>query len=300
METKQVSKQTAGAKSPRGSWLFSTLKGALIGTGAILPGISGGVLCVVFGVYRPVMELLAHPIRELKKNFWYFVPLFLGLSVGVLGISKLLQWVLERAETPAMWTFIGLIAGTFPSLWKEAGKEARTKGSWVALLVTFALMLPFLFYMESMQNGQATQAAQSAPETYGVWIWLACGVFWGLGFIAPGLSPSSIFFVLGVMGPMMQGISTLSLPVLLPMGFGLIVCVLSLSRGIGWLLTHKNSVTMHVVLGLTFASTVAILPFGNARTWVDVAVYELCFGVGFAVALWMDRMNGKMEAGGLK
>lgn len=102
------------------------------------------------------------------------------------------------------------------------------------------------------------------------------------------------------MGPMMDGISSLSMPVLIPMAIGLLACVLSLSRGIGWLLTHKNSVTMHVVLGLTFSSTVAILPFGNARSWIDVVIYELCFFGGCAVALWMDRMNSKLESSGLK
>lgn len=297
MEEKNVVK-TEGGKAPLGGWLFAMLKGALIGTGAILPGISGGVLCVVFGIYRPIMDLLAHPIRELKKNIWFFVPILLGFAVGVLGISKLVKIVLERAETPAMWTFIGLIAGTFPSLWKEAGKEARTKGSWTALAVTFAVMLPFLFWMESMQTGQT--AGGDPTATYSIWIWLVCGVFWGLGFIAPGLSPSSIFFVLGVMGPMMEGISSLSMQVLLPMGIGLIACVLALSRAVDWLLTHKNSVTMHVVLGLTFASTVAILPFGKAASWVDVAVYELCFFAGCAVALWMDSTNAKLQQRGLK
>ena len=150
-----------------------------------------------------------------------------------------------------------------------------------------------------MQNGQAVQAT-GETATYSVWIWLICGIFWGLGFIAPGLSPSSIFFVLGVMGPMMDGISSLSMPVLIPMGIGLLACVLSLSRGIGWLFTHQNSVTMHVVLGLTFSSTVAILPFGNAKSWTDVVIYELCFFTGCAVALWMDRMNHKLESNGLK
>lgn len=297
MEEKNVVK-AEGGKTPLGGWLFAMLKGALIGTGAILPGISGGVLCVVFGIYRPIMDLLAHPIRELKKNIWFFVPILLGFAVGVLGISKLVKWVLERAPTPAMWTFVGLIVGTFPSLWKEAGKETRTKGSWTALIVTFAVMLPFLFWMESMQTGQA--AAGGATATYSVWIWVVCGVFWGLGIIAPGLSPSSIFFVLGVMGPMMEGISSLSMQVILPMGFGLVVCVLALGRGIEWLLTHKNSMTMHVLLGLTFASAVAILPFGNASSWLDVVVYELCFFAGCAVALWMDRTNSRMEQSGLK
>lgn len=289
MEKKPVTNMAEGGKSPLGGWLFSVLKGALIGTGAILPGISGGVLCVVFGIYRPIMELLAHPFRELKKNFWFFVPILLGFAVGVLGISKLVQWVLVRAETPAMWAFIGLIAGTFPSLWKETGKEGRTKGSWVALLITFAAMLPFLFFLKQ------AEAVSLTPSTG---MWVLCGVLWGLGFVAPGLSPSSIFFVLGVMEPMMKGIGALDMSVLLPMGFGLIACVLLLGRAVDWLLTRKYSLLMHAVLGLTFASTVAILPFGHAKSWVDVLVYEVCFFAGCAVALWMERTNAKLESAG--
>ena len=286
----QRNDKAAGSLS-RGGWLFAMLKGALIGTGAILPGISGGVLCVVFGIYRPIMALLAHPIRELKRNGLFFVPILLGFAVGVLGISKLLQWVLIRWETPAMWLFIGLIVGTFPSLWKDAGSQGRTKGSLVAGVLTFAVMLPFLKLL--------TQASTVVLQP-SIWLWAACGVLWGLGFIAPGLSPSSIFFVLGMMEPMMKGISDLSLPVLLPMGIGLLACVLSLSQGIGWLLKNKFSVTMHMIFGLTVASTVAILPFGAAKTWVDVALYEGCFILGGLIALWMDRMNSKLESSGQK
>ena len=283
--------KSAGGKSPRGGWLFAALKGALIGTGAILPGISGGVLCVVFGIYRPIMELLAHPFREIKKNFWFFLPIVIGFAVGVLGISKLLQWVLERYETPALWLFIGLIAGTFPSLWKEAGKEGRSKGSLLAGVITFMVMLPFLHLM------QGAQALQLEPT---LWLWAACGVLWGLGFIVPGLSPSSMFFVLGVMTPMMKGISDLSMPVLIPMGLGLVVCVLALSQGVGWLLNHRYGLTMHIVFGLTVASTVAILPFGHAQSWVDVVVYESCFAVGCLIALWMEKMNTRLETAGEK
>ncbi|HNW87142.1 MAG TPA: DUF368 domain-containing protein [Candidatus Limiplasma sp.] len=290
MEKNQTQK-SAGGKAPRVGWLFTMLKGALIGTGAILPGISGGVLCVVFGIYRPVMELLAHPIRELKKHFWFFVPVLLGFAIGVLGISKLLQWVLTEAEVPAVWLFIGLIVGTLPSLWKEAGKEGRTKGNLLAGGITFAVMLAFLLFVKG------TGTVQLTPS---IWLWAACGVLWGLGFIAPGLSPSSLFFFMGVMEPMMQGISSLSLQVLLPMGLGLIGCVLSLSRAVGWLLKNKYAGTMHAILGLALASTVVILPLGTAKTWVDWVVYAACFAAGCAVALWMDGMNRKLEASGQK
>lgn len=55
--------------------LIYFLQGALIGTGAILPGISGGVLCVAFGVYEPMMEFLVHPFRSFRKQYTLFLPI---------------------------------------------------------------------------------------------------------------------------------------------------------------------------------------------------------------------------------
>lgn len=281
----------AGSKPSRGGVLFAMLKGALVGLGAILPGISGGVLCVVLGIYRPLMALMAHPIREFRKHYRYFIPIFIGFALGVLGISKALQWVLERYETAAVWLFVGLIVGTVPSLWKEAGKQGHTKGNLVIGAAAFALMLSFLLLI----GGAGTL---NLPPS--LWLWLLCGVLWGLGIIAPGLSPSSLFFFLGVMEAMMAGISGLNMAVILPMGLGLLLCVITLSRGIGSLLANHYSAFMHAVLGLTLASTIVILPLNGSYSFVNCCIYLVCFAAGVAIALWMDRTNRRLTESGEK
>ncbi len=288
--------QNAGeSKLSLGGLLFNMLKGALIGTGAILPGISGGVLCVVFGIYQPLMALLTHPFRELKKHAVFFATVLLGFAIGVLGISKLLKLVLDVAEGPAMWLFIGLILGTMPSLWQESGKQGRSAGNIVVGLVAFGALFAFLLWIKG---------SGSFTFTPGIWLWAGCGALWGLGFIAPGLSPSSIFFFMGVMGPMMDGISRLDMGVILPMGAGLILCALALSQAIGWLLKNRYAGSMHAIIGLALASTVAMLADAELHLWpVTVGqglVYAACLAVGFVVAMWMDRMNKKFEESGLK
>ena len=72
-------------------WLLRLLQGAIIGAGAVLPGISGGVLCVVFGIYQPMMELLAHPFRMFKKYYKMFIPILLGVAAGFLLHSRALR-----------------------------------------------------------------------------------------------------------------------------------------------------------------------------------------------------------------
>ena len=68
------------------------LQGALIGLGSVLPGISGGVLSVVFGVYKPVMELLASPGKHAKTHLPRLLPYFAGAAIGFLGAAGLLTY----------------------------------------------------------------------------------------------------------------------------------------------------------------------------------------------------------------
>ena len=69
-------------KEKKTSVLLHLLQGALIGFGAVLPGVSGGVLCVVFGVYKIIMELMSHPIKALQKNMRTLVPVIVGVVIG--------------------------------------------------------------------------------------------------------------------------------------------------------------------------------------------------------------------------
>ena len=75
--------------------VMRVLQGALIGLGAVLPGISGGVLCVIFGIYKPIMELLSNPIKNFKTHVPKLLPVIIGGAIGFLGIAALLSCVVE-------------------------------------------------------------------------------------------------------------------------------------------------------------------------------------------------------------
>ena len=80
-------------RSPRNQnmilrWLRDFLCGVLIGAGAILPGVSGGVLAVVFDIYRPFMEVLTRPRTAVPKYWKMFVPIVLGWCAGFVGFAK--------------------------------------------------------------------------------------------------------------------------------------------------------------------------------------------------------------------
>lgn len=269
-----------------GSWLLRVLKGALIGVGAILPGISGGVLCVVMGIYRPMMAFLAHPIQQFKEKIGFFLPVLVGFVIGVLGLSRAVDWLFRTSPTPAIWLFIGLIVGTVPQLYQEAGQQGRGKPAWIALISAFAVMLAFLLIIKRSGNAVVT------PNL--VW-WLICGVLWGVGLIVPGMSPSSLFIFLGLYQPMSAGIANLDMAIILPIAAGLLLTVALLAKGMQALITKRYAVTMHAVLGVTLASTLVIIPLGQAAGFWDVALYAGCFLIGLIVALMMSRASAKID-----
>ncbi len=265
-------------------WLLRVLKGALVGTGAILPGISGGTLCVVFGIYQPMMGFLAHPVAEWKRYGALLLPVLIGWIVGFVGLSRALGIVFGAFEIPVTWLFIGLVAGTMPSLLREAGKGGRPRAAWLALACGVAAMTAVLLLLKG--------ARVDVQPSF--WAWILCGVLWGLGIVVPGLSPSTLFVFFGLTEPMSTGIGSLDFSVILPMLLGIGAVILLFVKPLNALLKRAYATTMHAVAGVAIASTVGIIPLDSLSGW-NIALYAGCFAVGCVAALGMDKIGRNLE-----
>lgn len=290
-ENKQV--QPAGE-----SWnerLLGILKGALISIGALLPGISGGALCVILGIYKRIMALLCDPIQEIKKQWKFYIFIGIGFVIGILLGAKVIDKFLEANEAAALFMFIGLIVGSMPGLFKEARQQGVKKGSTAALVIALVLMLAWMIPMSLMGNTNVQPSF--------LW-WIICGVLWGLGIVVPGMSPSNIIFFFGLQAPMYAAIGNLDFSVILPMGLSLLATVLALSKGIDYCLKKQYSIFMHAVIGIVIASTIVILPpvkvliepgYTFATGLSDIFIYIAAFLFG-AVAAWLLSRIQKEEA----
>ena len=260
------------------------LQGALIGLGAVLPGISGGVLCVVFGIYTILMEFLADPFRKMKTHLPKLLPVIIGIVIGFLGIAGLLSFVLDRYPAPSVCLFIGLIGGMLPSLWREAGQEGRSKASYVSLLIAAALIFALLI-------GLRVLSVEITPNFF--W-YLFCGFCLALSVIAPGMSFSTLLMPLGLYQPFVDGISGFDFGILIPAGIGALATVILFAKAVDSLFKHHYSVSFHAIVGVVIAATVMIVPVDSFITSIGSAIINVvCLIVGIIAALALDKFNSK-------
>jgi putative membrane protein len=263
--------------------LFKILQGALIGLGAVLPGISGGVLCVIFGIYKPVMELLSHPFKNFKTHVPKLIPVIIGVGIGFLGIANVLAFFLEKYPAPSVCLFIGLIAGMLPSLWREAGEQGRNEDSYISLTIAMMLIFGLLISLKLF-------SVTITPS----FIWYVfCGFCLALSVIAPGMSFSTLLMPLGLYTPFIDGIGNLDFSILIPAGIGGLVTVILFAKAVNLLFEKHYSVAFHAIVGIVVAATIMIIPGESFMNFTQATINIVCLAVGAVAAVLLDKFNTK-------
>lgn len=250
------------------------LQGMFIGAGAILPGVSGGMLCLLFGVYEPVMAALAKPSTAFVHRR-LFLPLALGGLVGFFLLAGGVGWAFEQDPAAATCLFLGLIAGSAPKLAQDAG---GFRGRWFAtgLLSTLGLLV---------LAGRLRLDVAPTP----VWFFV-CGAVWGLSLVLPGLPSSTLLIFLGLYQPMAAGVADFDLGCILPLCAGIALTVLVTARGVNRLLEKQRGPLLNLILGAVCASSLMILPLEYGG-WAHGLFCLMCALWGFGCAVGLEMLG---------
>ena len=261
------------------------VQGFIVGLGAILPGVSGGTLCYAFGIYDPMIEVLSNPFKGVKKHWKMLIFIGIGGVLGFVGFAGITEQLLKWNEAVVLCVFVGLIAGTIPELWREAGEEKRNKFSILSLALSFiAISVVFYLFKSVLQ-------LTLAPNLVG---WLICGLLWGLSFIIPGFSSSTLLLFFGIYEQMSHGISHLDFGVLIPLGIAMLATLLLFSRMMKLLFDKYHSIASHAVMGFVLATTIMILPPFNTGVW-DIIVYIICIVCGAIASFGFNALCNKIK-----
>ena len=265
------------------NWILRFIKGMFIGSGFILPGVSGGALAAIFGMYERIIRILANITKDFKNNFLFFLPVGLGGLLGIVILSFGVSFLLGNFETIILWFFVGCIVGTAPSLWKEAGKEGRSEKDLGIFFLSFIVGFIVLFIGNQQFNGAV------APSFFS---WFIAGSLIALGVLVPGLSPSNFIVYMGLYTAMADGFKSLDLSVLIPIAIGGLVTIIVLSKLIEAIFKRYYSYFFHFIVGIVIASTIMIIPTNYADfSIVQYLVCALMLVLGTALGKWMSKLE---------
>jgi len=276
-------------------WILRVVKGMVIALGFILPGVSGGVLAAIMGLYEPLLRFIAHIRHNFWKNFLFFVPVGIGGIIGLVVLSRPLEFLLERWPVIVLWGFAGAILGTLPALFRESTREGPRDRTDLAWLIGTAILGGIGLYLLPL-------IGLSLPNNFlGFFI---AGVLIALGVLVPGLSPSNLLLILGIFSAMLAGFSERNIVgVFLPIILGAITAMALFSKLMESLLDRYPSRVYHFIIGLVIASTILIVvPTASEEaisyagvTGQTIAIAAFTALVGLALGLWMSKLEDKYK-----
>jgi putative membrane protein len=242
------------------SRLLIFLKGLAMGAADVVPGVSGGTIAFITGIYDELLSSINSVSFKLigiwrKEGFlavWkavngnFLLPLFLGIATSFLTLASVFKWLL--AEHPhLLWAFFfGLIIGSIWLVGKMVGKWdfITIMGIAVGTLVSFGLT--------KMEPGLGS-------DQY--WFIFVSGAIAICAMILPGISGSFILLLLGVYSPMLDAVHNLDFGFIGILGAGALVGLLSFSRLLKWTLDNYYDVTIAVLIGFLIGSLNKIWPW---------------------------------------
>lgn len=253
-------------------FIIGFAKGILIGAGGILPGISSGVLCVIFGIYEKLIDSILNFFSDIRKNIKFLLPIMLGGFVGIIIFSKILQFLLYKYQLQTKSIFIGLILGGIVLLFKDIRKKEKVKIRNILYLIISLLIGISMVYLE---NKIGIQDNKDVSYIY----LILSGILMSVGIVVPGVSSTIILMLLGIYSLYLNSVSTLYLPVLIPMIIGIIIGSLFCMKIVKYLLDKFYTQTMYSIIGFTLGSVFVLLP--SINTTMEIIITLICIMCGY-------------------
>ncbi|PTM59424.1 DUF368 domain-containing protein [Desmospora activa] len=262
-------------------------RGLVMGISDLIPGVSGGTIAVVLGIYDRLLEAISGFFsREWKRYIGFLLPLGMGIGLALLLLSRLIQYLLDEHFMPTQFFFIGLLLGVIPYLVKRAdAKHNFTFKHWIVLLIAGALIASMAF-TNSDKSGEP-MTSLSLLSAVGLFFsgWLA-----SMAMLLPGISGSFILLLLGVYPTAIHALSTLNIPFIAIIGAGVAVGFIVSSKFIRYLLAQFPYMMYAIIIGLILGSTFVIFP-GFANNLVTMVISIITFALGLTLTALFSTKN---------
>lgn len=264
-----------------GSPLVNGLKGVFIGMANVIPGVSGGTIAAITGLYDDLVSAFGEFFRTgWKRNLAYLIPVILGVIAGFLLLAQFIDVALEQYPEVTLLFFTGLIAGSVPYLIKRAGASRFRVRYLVPLIIAFVL----LAWMGLVERPAATPPMTDFT-TLTALVVFGSAIIGSIAMVVPGLSGSFLFLLMGVYSTITRIAADFNLPLLLVFVAGTVIGIVIASKLIAWLLRRYHATSYYAIVGLVLGSLFGVWPGLSGGTQTILGIASLLAGLIVSLAL---------------
>ena len=261
------------------------LKGFAMGAANVIPGVSGGTIALLTGIFNELIDSLNAImsistwkllINKKFKEFWetihgtFLLWLAIGVVISIFSLAKLMDYVLDHHPVQTWAFFFGLIIVSSVFMLSDIKGWKSTDVLWLVLGIALGAFICLLSPKETTSD---------------MWFIAVCGAIAVCTMILPGISGSFILVLFGKYEYIMEAVSELNIPVLIVFAIGCLVSIVAFSKFLHWLIGRFEKQTLLVLIGFTIGALVKVWP------WADKAAYE-------AANLLNGQPSGALHIGG--
>ena len=251
--------------------LIIALKGLFVGGTMLVPGVSGGSMAMILGIYHELIASISSFLKHKKESLLFLGVFVAGALVGMALFARPLEALIERFPMPTLYFFIGAVVGGVPLMVKESG---NTSFSLKRALVGLVIVAAFEFIpAESWGAGALTG---SAP----FYLLLIAGLVASVALVLPGISVSYILLVMGLYEELTRSLTDFNFAFLAPLALGLVVGILLTTRILERAMDNHPRATYMIILGFVLGSLFEVFP-GVPQGW-ELLISLVTFALGFA------------------
>lgn len=245
--------------------LILFIKGIVLGVAFVIPGVSGGTLAVLLGIYEELIEAASNFYKNMvnfKKYFMYLLPIGLGIIFSVAVFAKLIKFGLEKSPIITILIFLGMIIGGIPALVRNVKGTKINLKDMTLMLVGLIIVISMLIFHKSNSNVVLTNMSVGGYITL-----FLVGAIAAVTMVVPGISGSFTLMLIGYYEPILNLVNDITsfknlgpnLILIFIFMLGVFIGIIFISKIIEWCLKHYKRETYYAIIGFVLSSIISVI-----------------------------------------
>lgn len=271
------------------------LKGYIIGSSMSVPGVSGGTMAILLGIYDKLISAISNFLKDIKGNTLLLFKFCLGAAAGIGTLAFVIKWALEKFPLPVSFFFLGAVIGGIPALYKKT-KESKLKISSGIYFLSGLLIVIAIGFLPA-GNFDISRGTDLVHYL----LVLATGIIIALALVLPGISTSHMLLVLGMYDTMLNAITEFDVVYIGILGIATLVGIFLITKPIEWTMNKFPHQTYCMIIGFVLGSTYEIfrdkiipeIPENSSIPWWvgSVLISLVTFFLGYLAIQSLSRFS---------